>query len=87
MLERDVKTYFYKRCKTKGLEVRKTMYQYRSHCPDAYVFGIGWVELKANKGRLRKMQEVEIATMRSHGEKVWVISSKEDVDQFIEEVT
>lgn len=44
---------------------------------------IVFVECKTATGRLSKLQQIEIATLKSYDCKVFVVSSKRDVDLFI----
>ena len=60
----------------------------RSGVPDRIVVLQGrtvFVETKAPNGRLSKLQQVRIAELRRNGADVRVLSSKDEVDQFMAE--
>ena len=90
MRERDVKAYFLKQAAARGALARKVRWEGRNGAPDwvlmqsrpwlsAYSATI-WVELKASDGELSPGQIEEHKLMRSHGQHVEVVDSKESVD-------
>lgn len=44
---------------------------------------VAFVELKSEVGRLSKLQKIVIERMRALGAKVWVVNSREGVDEVI----
>jgi len=81
--ERDVEKHLIKRIREKGGEVRKARWLGIDGCPDRRVLGVGWVELKSPTGELSIRQLREIEKMRNHGERVDVLCSIRDVDNYV----
>ena len=93
MLERAVEDYLVKRVRETGGEIRKVVWAGHKGAPDRLA---GWrqpkrhvlVELKKPKGKGPEAHQVrEHAKLRAIGFEVWVIHTKEQVDEFIEEMT
>lgn len=85
--EKEIENYLVDAVKAIGGMVRKIKFVNRRGCPDRLVIhnGSHFVELKRPKGgKLSKLQEREIETMREHGASVHVINTKALVDKFIE---
>ncbi len=92
-VEADDETYFNKRVKDTGGEVRKVQWAGRRGAPDRLA---GWpnsrhayVELKHpdQDWGLRDHQAREHKRMRSWGMDVWVIEGREEIDRFIKQMT
>lgn len=59
----------------------------RRGVPDRILIGQGhtiFVELKSETGNLRKQQEYRIKEMQEHGAVVYVLNTKEKIDQFFQ---
>lgn len=84
MRERDIERQLAKRAKELGGEVRKLRWIGRRGAPDRLVKIPGrqpvFVELKAPKGRLSKLQIVEHRKMRAVGLNVEVVWRMEDIE-------
>ena len=87
MLERDVEAYFVRRVKEAGGIERKIAYVNRRNAADRLVIfyfnRISFVELKKPGKEPRTGQEREHKRLRDMGCDVWVISTHEQVDEFI----
>lgn len=84
--EAEIEKYLARMVRINGGEIRKARWIGRVGCPDRFIFGKGWVELKTAKGKLSMHQELEIERMREYGEKVYVVRSKADVDALMREI-
>ena len=88
MIEAAVESYFNKRVKETGGEVRKVVWPGRRGAPDRFC---GWertkrsafVELKRPAGRAESHQSREHARLRSVGVRVEVLDTREAVDRFV----
>lgn len=87
MLERDVESYFVDQVEAHGGEQRKFKYVNRRNAVDRLVIfkpgRVFFVELKKPGKRPRIGQEREHKRLRDMGCSVWVISTREQVDDFI----
>lgn len=89
--ERDVRKYLKQRVEALGGELRKVRWQGRNKAPDERVllrplfFGQGcfFVELKRPGEEPDAGQWHEIRLLRSYGERVEVITCREDVDRLL----
>lgn len=88
ILEKEIESYFVRRCASAGALAWKFVSPGRSGVPDRIVIIPGgrvvFVELKAPRKKPRPLQKVTIAELREAGCKVYVIDSKEKVQEFIE---
>jgi len=87
MLEQAIEDYLCDGVKTLGGEVRKAEWVGRRHCPDRRVMHpkrCAYAEVKRPGGKLRPGQAREVARMRALGEDVVVLSTYEEVDEFLE---
>jgi hypothetical protein len=72
---------------TRGF-IRKAKWVQRKGCPDRWCGWPStqrgaWVELKGDGGTLSPLQKKEIERLRACGERVEVIDTIEDVDEFV----
>jgi hypothetical protein len=84
--ERDIECYLINRVRILGGKTRKVKWIGRHSAPDRRVMlpkCCFWVEVKAPGKRLRGAQFREICRMRDLGERVFVVSSLEMVDQLL----
>ena len=83
-LEKDIEAYLCRRVKALGGMPYKFTSPQRRGVPDRLCLFSGariiFVEVKRGKEELTKLQEYEIAALRSRGFAVAVVRSKEDVD-------
>ena len=82
--EGKVKDYLVARIRALGGDVRFAAWIGRKDCPDCRIMlpsRLCWVETKAKNEKPRPSQEREHARMRTLGEIVLVITTKEDVDR------
>lgn len=88
MRESDVETYLVKRVRCIGGATRKVKWIGRHGAPDRLVLfdGAHFVELKRPNGVLDDHQRREKQAMEFHGVDVHVISSKDEVDEFIAKI-
>jgi len=86
--ESKVEAYFVKRVSEIGGKTRKIKYIGRKDAPDRVVYfnGCWFSELKRPGKKARSSQEREHDLMRKHGVKIYVISTFEEVDRFIDEI-
>lgn len=87
MRESTVKDYLFQRVKEEGGTTRNARWVGRLHCPDTRVmlpWVCAWVETKRPGKDARKGQAREHARMRSYGEIVEVLNTKQAVDKWIE---
>lgn len=86
MIENDIEDYLIERVRAAGGEVRKAEWVGRRHCPDRRVMHAKrcvWVECKRPGAKPRPGQLREHARMRLLGEDVIVLSTFDEVDEFI----
>jgi hypothetical protein len=86
MRESTVEAYLVRRCKQEGFYCRKWVSVNNRGVPDRIVIADGFwcgVELKAPGKRPTKLQLLEHKTIRKHGGYVYVLSNKDQVDEFI----
>lgn len=85
ILERDVERYLNEIVKRMGGHSRKIKWIGRNGAPDRLILlnGAHFVELKSPTGKLSKIQEREIETLKKHGANAHVLWSKTCVDRFI----
>ena len=84
--ERDIERYLVAQCKKHGVFCRKWVSVNSRGVPDRIILYNGeWaaVELKRPGGKLTKLQEVEHRAIRKAGGYVFVLDSKDGVDEFI----
>lgn len=90
MAERDVRRYIKQQAKTLGGEVRPCKWLSRRGAPDIRlmlpVYGCYWVETKAPKGKLSKLQIRELNRMAGYGEKIAVLWSVEQAKSWFEKL-
>ena len=88
MRESEIERYFIKRVKSIGGETRKIKWIGRSHAPDRLVIfeGVRFVELKRPGKSPRAGQLREHARLLKRGVRVFVISTIQEVDEFINEI-
>lgn len=83
-----IQAYLRRKVEALGGEYRKVRWEGRVGCPDCYVWLPGgryaWVEIKAGRDRLSKLQEVEVERMRAAGLAVFIVKTEADVDWLIE---
>lgn len=89
MRESEIESYFKRRVKEEGGEVRKLQWVNHRGATDqlAMLNGPHFVELKAPGKKPEPHQAREHERMRKHGLKVYVIDTLEGVDLFIKEIT
>lgn len=86
MREKDIETYLVKQAEALGALVRKTTWVGINHCPDRLIMLpriTVWVEVKAPGEKPRAGQQREHDRMYEHGQTVYVVDSKESVDNLI----
>ena len=87
MSEKDIETYLVRRVKSIGGEAYKFTSPARRGVPDRVVVlpsgAVIWVELKAPGKLLTILQAKEHARLRTLGQRVVVVDSKEGVDAII----
>ncbi|MBY7649522.1 MAG: nuclease [Candidatus Liberibacter europaeus] len=70
--------------------IRKIQFISHRGCPDRLIITpqgtLFWVEMKKKGGRLSTAQKREILTLKRHQQKVEVLSSVHEVDNFLEEL-
>lgn len=89
MIEKHIEEYLCEQVKTLGGEVRKAEWTGRRHCPDRRVMHPllqCWVEVKAPGQRSRPGQLREHERMQLLGEKVYVVSTYDEVDGLLEQI-
>ena len=89
-IEKDIEEYLCEQVKTLGGEVRKAEWIGRRHCPDRRVMHPllqCWVEVKAPGARVRPGQLREHERMQLLGEKVYVVSTYDEVDALLEAIS
>lgn len=86
--EAEIEDYFVKEILALGGEVRKVVWLGRRHAPDRLVMykGAHFVELKRPGETPRKGQIREHDRMRKHGLKVYVLSTYNQIDEFVEQI-
>lgn len=88
--EAEIECYLDRRVRAVGGITRKFTSPGRIGVPDRIVLFNGrveFVEVKAPGGRLSAVQVREIGRLRLHGALVTVVSSREDVDAYVEGLT
>lgn len=89
MRESNIRSYFVRKVKAHGGEVRKLKWIGRAHAPDECVLAPGkhpLVELKRPGEVPRPGQLREHTRLRKAGFEVYVLATYEDVDRFIQRV-
>lgn len=70
-----------------GGQYRKVRWEGRSGCPDCFVWwtwpAAGFIEIKAEGDRLRKLQVREIERMEHDGVPVFIARSEADLDEIV----
>ena len=87
MREKDIENYLVQQAKAIGALVRKVSWIGLNHCPDRLIMLpriTVWVEVKAPGEKLRAGQQREHERMYEHGQTVYVVDSKESVDELIQ---
>lgn len=85
--ENVIETYFCCRVRETGGQQRKARWIGRRACPDRLAWWPGanaWVELKRPDGEAREEQAREHERMRAGGMLVFVLDTKEAVDDFVD---
>lgn len=86
-MERDIERYLIRRVEEKGAMCIKILSAHISGMPDRLCTRTGgmvvWVELKADGEHPRALQQYRHRQLKKKGQQVEVISSKEQVDNFI----
>ncbi len=79
-----IQDYIKKRVQGSGGVYRKAKWENHNGCPDCFVWWqwptAAFIEVKAGRDRLSKLQEREIKRMRDSGIPVYVVQSMDDVD-------
>jgi hypothetical protein len=92
MKERDIERALIKRVKEVGGEVRKVVWQGRRGAPDRLVLlpknrrkarPLIFVELKAPKGKVSRLQALEHEILARYGVRVVVVNSIEQIEEVI----
>tara|TARA_R110002096_G_scaffold130706_2_gene280033 strand:+ start:675 stop:959 length:285 start_codon:yes stop_codon:yes gene_type:complete len=91
MSEKSLQNYLFTRAANHDIFCRKVSAEGHTGFPDAFLVFAGraaLVELKSptGKGRLSKKQEREIARLRDHGMNVYIVDSKDGVDEVIRNI-
>tara|TARA_R110000787_G_scaffold268328_2_gene374803 strand:- start:149 stop:433 length:285 start_codon:yes stop_codon:yes gene_type:complete len=91
MSEKALQNYLFARAEDHGIYCRKMVAVGHTGFPDAFLVFAGraaLVELKSptGKGRLSKKQEREIARLREQGMNVYIVDSKDGVDDVIRNI-
>ena len=81
--EAEVLRYLRAECRKMKWMTRRAKWIGRRGAPDLRILGLAWVETKSTVGRLSPHQEREIAEMRRKGERVFVVSSRAEVDDML----
>jgi hypothetical protein len=87
MREKDIENYLVQQAKAIGALVRKVSWVGLNHCPDRLIMLpriTVWVEVKAPGEKPRAGQQREHERMYEHGQTVYVVDSKESVDELIQ---
>lgn len=86
--ENSIESYLRREVIKAGGVVRKLQWINHRNAPDRIVFlnGVWFVELKRPGGKPRPPQLREHARLRGHGAKVFVIDTKEQVNEFIKDI-
>lgn len=88
--EKAIEAYLNKRAKESGLLCLKYSNSNVTGYPDRLICIPGgvvvWVELKSKGKKPTKLQQIRHDELRSIGHSVWVISSKEQVDNLINSI-
>jgi PII-like signaling protein len=89
--EKSLQRYLMRRARQHGIYARKVIAIGNTGFPDAFLVCAGrvvLVELKSptGKGRLSMKQEREIARLREQGVNVYVVDSREGVDNVIKQL-
>ena len=73
-----------------GGQYRKVRWEGRNGCPDCFVWwtwpNAAFIEIKADGDRVSKVQQQEILRMQSYGIPVFVATSKEEIDEIVQQV-
>ena len=73
-----------------GGQYRKVRWEGRNGCPDCFVWWtwphVAFIEIKADKDRVSKVQDQEIQRMRNYGVPVYIARSNEEIDEIVEKV-
>lgn len=80
--------YLRRKVEALGGEYRKAQWEGRVGCPDCYVWLPGgryaWIEVKAGRDRLSKLQDMEVERMLKAGLCVYVVKTEIDIDTVLE---
>ena len=88
--ENDIEEYLIKTAKKKGFLCYKFKNSGQNGIPDRILIGYGktfFIELKAPGEKPRKLQIKKINEMRNHGATVYVVDSKEQIDQILDDIS
>jgi hypothetical protein len=73
-----------------GGQYRKVRWEGRNGCPDCFVWWewphVAFIEIKADNDRVSKVQQQEILRMRAYGVPVFIATSKEEIDEIVQQV-
>lgn len=73
-----------------GGQYRKVRWEGRNGCPDCFVWwtwpNAAFIEIKADGDRVSKVQQQEILRMQSYGVPVFIATSKEEIDEIVQQV-
>jgi hypothetical protein len=73
-----------------GGQYRKVRWEGRNGCPDCFVWwtwpNAAFIEIKADNDRVSKVQQQEIQRMQSYGIPVYIATSKEEIDEIVQQV-
>tara|TARA_R110000803_G_scaffold56492_2_gene113830 strand:+ start:1498 stop:1800 length:303 start_codon:yes stop_codon:yes gene_type:complete len=90
--EKSLQNYLFAQCKKHKIFIRKMEAAGRRGFPDCLLIYKGdvlFAELKSptGRGRLSRLQQIEINRLQAHCAKVWVLDSREGVDDVIKKIT
>lgn len=89
MRESQIEKYLKQEVEKSGFLIRKTQWIGVNGCPDRLVMTPAvtiWVELKAPDKKPRERQKREHAIMHKNGQKIEVIDSLQQVDEFVKHI-
>lgn len=73
-----------------GGQYRKVRWEGRNGCPDCLIWwdwpAMAFVEVKADRDRVSKVQDREIERMRNYDIPVFIVRTMNDIDEVVEKV-
>lgn len=90
MLEKDIEVYLWNKIKKLGGLYFKFISPGHAGVPDRLILYKGecwFVELKRPEGELRPLQKLVINQMKRHYDKIIVLKNKEEVDNFVTQIS